>query len=402
MVPMQYKSPRRMRPGVSKTHSFSPGCDERLRLSVRLLLCPAFCICTRLYRHHRYVLGYVVPFSDFLASAHIRHLSIYVDAQFEAWLAATFPVPSESAGDLNDIHGASCAPGAQTFDELLTEWFPAYPTPSPPPSAFSTPSSVSTDEVPSASSVTVPTVPASLDVIPGGELPALPEKFAAASRKRPKTSHGSTRTARVKRSVDLGAKEQEVADQLGKDPKHIPRPPNAFIIFRSELCARFKELPVFERRHRQLSQICGEAWRSLSPEQKRSYEDRATAAAAAHMAKYPWYAYSPRRSKNSSRKPPRAKRITNQDSRRNQRLAQLVVEGIQGDAAAILSIGSSWLARECETASTEDPQGVTPDLPAASAEGLSQFDADCKEFLNFIESMDVCPILSHFVLTTES
>ncbi|KAI0310344.1 high mobility group box domain-containing protein, partial [Amylostereum chailletii] len=71
----------------------------------------------------------------------------------------------------------------------------------------------------------------------------------------------------------------------------IPRPPNAFIIFRSELCAW---LDKFEPEYRELSCVCGALWRSMTQEERRPYVERAVADAKTHMELYPDYVFSPK------------------------------------------------------------------------------------------------------------
>ncbi|KAI0063110.1 hypothetical protein BV25DRAFT_1802696, partial [Artomyces pyxidatus] len=75
------------------------------------------------------------------------------------------------------------------------------------------------------------------------------------------------------------------------DPKYAPRPPNCFMIFRSELVASEKAMKKIERDHRQISRIAGQVWNSLTPAEQKVYADKAKAAKDAHALKHPDYQY---------------------------------------------------------------------------------------------------------------
>ncbi|CCM04507.1 uncharacterized protein FIBRA_06688 [Fibroporia radiculosa] len=82
-----------------------------------------------------------------------------------------------------------------------------------------------------------------------------------------------------------------------RDPDWVPRPPNAFIIFRAE----------YSRRHAQankggesttektLSKRAAEAWKTLTAEHKQPYKIRAELERQEHAKKHPDYRYKPRR-----------------------------------------------------------------------------------------------------------
>jgi len=72
---------------------------------------------------------------------------------------------------------------------------------------------------------------------------------------------------------------------------HIPRPPNAFIIYRSILCN--SEKVAGERDHRNISRIAGECWRKLSPAERAPYHRQAELQKEIHISKYPNYKYKP-------------------------------------------------------------------------------------------------------------
>ncbi|KAJ7231874.1 hypothetical protein B0H12DRAFT_995525, partial [Mycena haematopus] len=86
----------------------------------------------------------------------------------------------------------------------------------------------------------------------------------------------------------------------------IPRPPNAFIIFRTEY-ARLHYIPKGTKSRRDVkkpmhlgasvSRKAGDAWHLLPPEQKLHYYQLAVQAKKKHGQDYPNYQYRPRRRK---------------------------------------------------------------------------------------------------------
>ncbi|KAI9059578.1 high mobility group box, partial [Trametes sanguinea] len=84
----------------------------------------------------------------------------------------------------------------------------------------------------------------------------------------------------------------------------IPRPPNAFMIFRSELWSKEKIKSTVERDHRQISRIAGNLWNRLTDAEREPYKRRAEEAKVEHARLYPQYKYSPiyRREKPAKRK----------------------------------------------------------------------------------------------------
>ncbi|KAG1880413.1 hypothetical protein C8R48DRAFT_767205 [Suillus tomentosus] len=68
---------------------------------------------------------------------------------------------------------------------------------------------------------------------------------------------------------------------------YIPRPPNAFMLFRADF-VRQKHIPgSIETNHGSLSKIIGNCWRALPLEEKRVWEIKAKHAKAEHKARYP-------------------------------------------------------------------------------------------------------------------
>ncbi|KAI0825229.1 hypothetical protein BC628DRAFT_1338925 [Trametes gibbosa] len=124
--------------------------------------------------------------------------------------------------------------------------------------------------------------------------------------------------------------EQRSSHSRKKKPGHIPRPPNAFMIFRSDLWNKEKIKSSVERDHRQISRIAGSLWNSLTDAERTPYHDRADDAKREHARKYPQYKYAPiyRRDKPTKRKP---KQDYAEKVLRCHEVAQLIQRGFEGD-----------------------------------------------------------------------
>ncbi|KAJ7276337.1 hypothetical protein B0H12DRAFT_1005161, partial [Mycena haematopus] len=73
--------------------------------------------------------------------------------------------------------------------------------------------------------------------------------------------------------------------------KRIPRPPNAFILYRSDLLKKQKIPDHVERRQQNLSRIAGQCWNLLPPDEKRMWQDRAAKQAELHLIEHPDYRF---------------------------------------------------------------------------------------------------------------
>lgn len=126
---------------------------------------------------------------------------------------------------------------------------------------------------------------------------------------------------------------------------YIPRPPNAFMLFRADF-VRQKHVPgSIETNHGSLSKIIGNCWRALPLEEKRIWEIKAKQEKEAHSKKYPGYRFRPVHNKNKDKK--KAKPApTFEDEQRCEEVAQLLLEGIKGDelAAAIRKLDEKKMA----------------------------------------------------------
>ncbi|KAJ6524673.1 hypothetical protein DFH09DRAFT_1418279 [Mycena vulgaris] len=78
-------------------------------------------------------------------------------------------------------------------------------------------------------------------------------------------------------------------------PAHIPRPPNAFILFRSSFI-RARAVPArVETSHSTLSAIAGLTWAALPPADRGLWHAKAREVREEHQERFPGYAFRPRR-----------------------------------------------------------------------------------------------------------
>ncbi|KAJ8091393.1 hypothetical protein AAF712_009844 [Marasmius tenuissimus] len=108
---------------------------------------------------------------------------------------------------------------------------------------------------------------------------------------------------------------------------HIRRPPNSFMVFRSDFWDRQKHNPT-ERDHREISKMAGSSWRSLPAHMKEHWRHRAAAIKAEHSRKYPDYKYSP----NPRRKPrvqkKKGSRSDQKEVKRCEEVAERLMRGV--------------------------------------------------------------------------
>lgn len=73
----------------------------------------------------------------------------------------------------------------------------------------------------------------------------------------------------------------------------IPRPPNAFMSFRSDFLKRGIIPSYVERRQQNLSRIVGQVWNMLDPAEKAKWHDQAAIALSEHQQRNPGYKFTP-------------------------------------------------------------------------------------------------------------
>ena len=113
---------------------------------------------------------------------------------------------------------------------------------------------------------------------------------------------------------------------------HIPRPPNAFILFRSAFVKNQHVSSEVETNHSTLSKIIGLTWKSLPKEERQVWYARAKIEQDEHKRKYPSYAFKPVH--NKPRALPGEKRkvreVGPKDHTRCEKIAELLVRGKKG------------------------------------------------------------------------
>ncbi|KLO05815.1 high mobility group box, partial [Schizopora paradoxa] len=71
---------------------------------------------------------------------------------------------------------------------------------------------------------------------------------------------------------------------------HIPRPPNAFILFRSDFIAKHKRDLSNQQ---SISRIAGVVWKALPESERKIWFARAEEAKSAHSQQFPGYQFAP-------------------------------------------------------------------------------------------------------------
>ncbi|KAF9482452.1 hypothetical protein BDN70DRAFT_991091 [Pholiota conissans] len=75
--------------------------------------------------------------------------------------------------------------------------------------------------------------------------------------------------------------------------EHIPRPPNAFLLFRSDFLKKGTIPREYESRQQNLSRIAGEIWRLMDSTEKQHWHAEAKAKAKEHFLRHPHYKFNP-------------------------------------------------------------------------------------------------------------
>ncbi|KAF9554992.1 hypothetical protein CPC08DRAFT_766286 [Agrocybe pediades] len=156
-----------------------------------------------------------------------------------------------------------------------------------------------------------------------------------------------------------------------KPAGHIPRPPNAFMLFRSWFVKSRHVSTEVETNHSTLSKIIGMTWRSLSEEDREEWYTKARTALAEHKLKFPTYAYRPVHTRRRGSAPTKKTReVEPKDHKRCAKIAEFLASGKTG--------------QELEEAVQEFdkyhvPEIVTRFEPPMTAETYSPVDASEKE-----------------------
>ncbi|KAI9062083.1 hypothetical protein FKP32DRAFT_1612755 [Trametes sanguinea] len=130
---------------------------------------------------------------------------------------------------------------------------------------------------------------------------------------------------------DGAAARRGAAHGKKKPENHIPRPPNAFILFRSSFIKNQHVSSEVETNHSTLSKIIGLTWQNLPHEERQVWHTKAKIALEEHKRKFPQYAFRPLHTKGKSPSEKRKVReVEPKDHKRCAKIAQLLVEGKKG------------------------------------------------------------------------
>lgn len=144
------------------------------------------------------------------------------------------------------------------------------------PVTFTAPSPADDDDsVPSQSTLFPDPDPSSSSLLTTPSSPI----YQPAPKRRRKTASSAPK--------DVGEDGSSVA------PEHIPRPPNAFILFRSSFIKSQHVSSSIEGNHGTLSKIVGMVWHNLSFEERQIWQAKAKRALAEHKRRFPAYSFRP-------------------------------------------------------------------------------------------------------------
>jgi HMG (high mobility group) box len=117
-----------------------------------------------------------------------------------------------------------------------------------------------------------------------------------------------------------------------KPENHIPRPPNAFILFRSSFIKSQHVSTEVETNHSTLSKIIGLTWQNLPEEERQLWHTKAKEALNEHKRKFPKYAFRPvqTKAKGAASEKRKVREVEPKDIKRCTKIAQLLVEGKKG------------------------------------------------------------------------
>ncbi|OBZ67697.1 Repressor ROX1 [Grifola frondosa] len=140
-------------------------------------------------------------------------------------------------------------------------------------------------------------------------------------------------------SDDLSSSGRRSGHAKKRPEDHIPRPPNAFILFRTSFI-RNRHVPAqVETNHSTLSKIIGITWKKMPPAEKSFWRGKAKLVEAEHKRRFPQYAFRPQHVKSevtgkkgkTSKDKRKTREVGLKDMKRCTKIAELLVEGKKGD-----------------------------------------------------------------------
>lgn len=131
-------------------------------------------------------------------------------------------------------------------------------------------------------------------------------------------------------TADAPSSSRRAAHAKKKPENHIPRPPNAFILFRSSFIKNQHVSSEVETNHSTLSKIIGLTWQNLPHEERQIWHSKAKAALDEHKRKFPQYAFRPLHTKGKAAEKRKVREVGPKDLKRCEKIAELLVEGKKG------------------------------------------------------------------------
>lgn len=166
--------------------------------------------------------------------------------------------------------------------------------------------------------------------------PSSPQSIAFAPNVTPGTFNGpppcfevSTEATLFPPPAECSAPRRPVHSRK-KSENHIPRPPNAFILFRSSFIKSQHVSTEVETNHSTLSKIIGLTWQNLPNDERQVWHAKAKAALDEHKRKFPQYAFRPLHQKAKPVEKRKVREVGPKDLRRCAKIAELLVEGKKG------------------------------------------------------------------------
>ncbi|KAF8352033.1 hypothetical protein F5887DRAFT_1068407 [Amanita rubescens] len=115
-----------------------------------------------------------------------------------------------------------------------------------------------------------------------------------------------------------------------KAEDHIPRPPNAFILFRSSFIRSQHVSAEVETDHSTLSKIIGLTWQNLPEKERQVWHEKARVAKEEHRRKFPGYTFRPNAKGKSKPGKRTVREVFPKDLKRCAKIAELLVKGKKG------------------------------------------------------------------------
>lgn len=118
-----------------------------------------------------------------------------------------------------------------------------------------------------------------------------------------------------------------------KPENHIPRPPNAFILFRSSFIKSQHVSTSVETNHSTLSKIIGITWKNMSESERQVWHAKAKVEQEEHRRKFPKYAFRPQQTKGKggTGEKRKVREVEPKDLTRCKKIAELLVQGKKGE-----------------------------------------------------------------------